>query len=183
MKIIGLTGPAGSGKSTVAGILRVRHAYHEVSFAHPLRDFVKRLLGIDSDTLQQIKEKPQDALCGWSPREVMQMMGQEFGREMIGIDLWVRRVDREIGWLTDLRETGVVKKLNGIVVSDVRYPNEAEYIRERGELWRLTRAGHAVPLHASEAGVTVTDREQILDNDCDLPTLNQRVAQLLGAAR
>jgi hypothetical protein len=181
MRIIGLTGPAGSGKSTVASILVDRHAYHELSFGDPLRRFVRQLLGISSEQLQDIKEQPQDALCGRSPRELMQLLGTEFGRELIGEDLWVRRVEREANWLIEMRECRVITRMVGAVVSDVRFANEADWVRSRGELWHLSRPGHQVQAHISEDGLSVAAHDRTLDNDCDLPTLHQRVAQLLGA--
>ncbi len=64
MNLIGLTGPAGSGKSTVARILSDHYGFAELSFAAPIRDFVCRLTGWTLDTLQALKEEPHVAFCG-----------------------------------------------------------------------------------------------------------------------
>jgi hypothetical protein len=174
MKIIGLAGPAGSGKSTIARTLRYRHGFIEQSFAYYLRDFILWVSGLSLDDLEQQKEDPHSLLCGKSPRYAMQTLGTEWGRNLIGPDLWVNLLARRI-------DVWPARSLPpGLVISDVRFENEADWVRERGELWHLQRPGIPVQSHSSESGVAITDRDVVVDNDCDLATLDARIAGLLG---
>src|SRR5690606_32540033 len=86
-RIIGLAGPAGSGKSTVAAILRSRHAYCELPFAKRIKDALANLLEIAPFELERHKEEPLPWL-GVSPRYMMQTLGTEWGRTMIHPDIW-----------------------------------------------------------------------------------------------
>lgn len=176
MKVIGLTGPAGSGKSTVAAILRQHHGFVEESFAQPIRDFIHGLIAAEtpcSELMRAHKEAPHPLLCGKSPRYAMQTLGTEWGRNLIHPDFWITLLDR------DLRDCAEI--LPRVVISDVRFPNEAAWIRERGELWHLTRPGLPVNSHASEAGIAVTDCDLVLDNDCDLDELAHLIDLHVGA--
>jgi hypothetical protein len=172
MQIIGITGPAGSGKSTVARILCDRYGFIELSFAAPIRDFVQRLTGLSNEAFDAAKELPMESLCGNTPRFAMQTLGTEWGRLTLSSDLWLRQLDLEIERRAD--------NDSRIVISDARFQNEAKWLREVGELWHLTRPGHAVNPHVSELGITPTDRDVTLDNDCDIPTLHYRIAAILG---
>lgn len=172
-RIIGLAGPAGSGKSTVAGILTNHHGYTELQFASRIKHIVVRLLGINLRELETQKEKQIEKL-GCSPRHMLQTLGTEWGRNMVHPDIWVNLLERDLRcFVPDSK----------IVISDCRFANEAAWLRERGELWHLARPGGDVQAHISEAGVVATDRDQVLDNDCDLDTLRQRIAALLGTDR
>jgi hypothetical protein len=197
MKIIGITGMAGSGKSTVAGILEDRFGFIEESFADPIRRFAVSLCCTSHTDLEKVKEQPIHGLCGVSPRVFMQKMGTEFGRDMISPDIWIRalesRMDRMRRFVDDFdprrssaaAEWWSPKLASGqlkIVVSDVRFANEAAWIRDHGELWHLARAGKSVQKHISESGVALTDRDRSLDNDCDLERLAARVAALIGGS-
>jgi len=175
MKIIGLTGPAGSGKSTVAAILRQNHGFTEESFAQPIRDFIHGLIAPEtpcSEMMREQKESPHPLLYGKSPRYAMQTLGTEWGRNLIHPDFWITLLER------DLRDCADI--LPRVVISDVRFHNEASWIRERGELWHLTRPGLPVNSHASESGIAITDRDIVLDNDCGLDYLERQIDLLVG---
>ena len=196
MKIIGLAGPAGSGKSTVADMLSQDFGFIEDSFARPLREFVASVCCWAFAEVERTKEDPTPKLCDRSPREVMQLMGTEFGRDMIHPDIWIRALESRIERMrafvdtydprnhpaTDWWSPKLASGQLQFVVSDVRFPNEAAWAREHGALWHLTRPGKGLTGHVSESGVAVTDRDQILDNDCDLDRLHARIAAALGVA-
>lgn len=60
MKIIGLTGEAGSGKDTIADYLVSHHDFRKISFAEPLRRGLQAMFGIPMHMLQDraIKHLP-----------------------------------------------------------------------------------------------------------------------------
>jgi hypothetical protein len=101
----------------------------------------------------------------------MQTLGTEWGRQMIGEDLWLRAM------ATHLDECA--SENDRIVISDVRFANEAEFIRSRGTLWHLIRPGYGLAGHASESGFPALDCDVRLDNDCDPAQLAERIAALL----
>lgn len=167
--VVGLTGPAGCGKSTVARWLRADHGFVELSFAAPIRELVMDALGWSDEELEAGKE--QVTRYGVTPRQMMQTLGTEWGRNMIHPDFWVLWLERRLSCFPGK---------DRFVVSDVRFPNEASWVRTRGTLWHLTRPGTTVSAHISEAGVERTPPDRGLDNDCDLDALRGRIANLLG---
>lgn len=146
--IIGLTGVARAGKDSVAQCLRDLYGYRQESFAAPIREFVARILGCDLATLESIKEKPIAWLGGTTPRWMMQTVGTEWGRRTIDPDLWVKACMHRVADHINLGSR--------VVISDVRFDNEAENIIARGgHVWRIERpgAGSVSSAHASEAGI------------------------------
>lgn len=117
--IIGLTGRAGSGKSTVAAHLADR-GYKRIRFADPLKDMM-RALGLDERHIEgDLKEVPCPLLAGKTPRHAMQTIGTEWGRGLIHPDLWVN------AWAARAANDNLV------VAEDVRFPNEEATIRRAG---------------------------------------------------
>jgi len=57
MKIIGLAGRAGAGKSTVASIMTEVFGYVQISLAQPLRDGLKAMMGLTDFQLDNPEEK------------------------------------------------------------------------------------------------------------------------------
>ena len=132
MTLIGLYGAPGAGKDTAAGRLVITHGFRAISFAKPLYEAVAAITGLTVLELQdrRNKETPIDWI-GKSPRELLQLLGTEFGRNMIHPDIWVRRAMRDAG--------------EKCVVTDVRFDNEAEAIREAGGfVFEITRPGEAM---------------------------------------
>jgi hypothetical protein len=151
MIIIGLTGPAGCGKDTAAKYLCEKYNLGWRAFADPLRAALNAMFGWDELNWEdrEWRQKPQSILGGQTPRRAIQTLGTEWGRDLIDPDLWVNltKIDCEV-----LRELGY----KGMVVSDVRFPNEVEWIREVGTLIHIVRdVKEKTDVHVSENGVAL----------------------------
>lgn len=154
--IVAFTGLAGSGKSTAAGRLVNDHGYQRVRFAGPLKDMLRALGLTEAEIEGDRKEMPCELLCGQTPRRAMQTIGTEWGRDLIGDDLWIR------AWRASLDRVpaGVP-----VVVDDCRFPNEAKAVRDAGGLLiRIDRpgagagaAGHVSEMHALPVDVLISN--------------------------
>jgi hypothetical protein len=178
-RLLGLAGLAGCGKSTVAQELVDRQLAQRVRFAGPLKDGLVAM-GLSREQVDgDLKETPTPLLCGHTPRHGMKTIGTEWGRNMIGEDVWVRLAMHRVD---DLLASGI-----NVVIDDVRFDNEARAILERdGQIitlargmppntWSIPFTSHRstwfdrlkarladfvirrewVEVHASEAGLTV----------------------------
>lgn len=180
--IFGLTGRAGSGKDSVAEILRrLYDGVVPMKFAQPLYEMVSAMTGMPVEYLQDrnLKEATIPGL-GKSPRELLQSIGTEWGRKFIGDDVWIRSLEARS---LLLREQGY-----SIVVTDVRFDNEAEWIRHHGGVvWNVVRPHHdtgcvgAAAHHASECGVDPRLIERVVVNDGTLLDLEREVEKALAA--
>lgn len=153
VRLIGLSGAAGSGKSTAAQYLQDAHRYQRRRFAQPLKDALRRILQgalVDDHTIERmiegdLKETPATVLLGKTPREAMQTLGTEWGRHCIGDDFWVNLMRHAL----DTSKRGSL-----IVIEDVRFDNEAALIRAYGgKIIRMEGRGGITGVHVSEKGV------------------------------
>lgn len=166
-RLIGLySASPGCGKSTVARFLTARGC-ERISFADPLRSMVFSLLidlgynsGQAHDWVHDQKERTIPQL-GVSPRHLMRTLGTEWGRSCIHPSLWL------LAW--QARASGY----NQVVVDDVRFPNEAELLRQRGGvLWRIERPGHQRPAeHSSDDALIDWTFDRVIVNDGTLAQL------------
>jgi hypothetical protein len=142
-RIIALSGTAGSGKSTAAAYLQQR-GYTLVKFAGPLKAMC-RAIGMGDEHIEgSLKERPLDWLRGKSPRQFMQMLGTEFGRDCIGPHFWVGLWERAA---IDVLDNG-----GRVVCDDCRFSNEADAVRKLGGIVvRLAGRGGLAGGHASES--------------------------------
>lgn len=147
--LVGLCGRARAGKSTAANALVQRFGFEELSFAHPLRAFVRDILSIDDvQTFDQIKDKQHSLLGGKTPRHALQTLGTEWGRNMISDTLWID--------VCMYKTKHLLAQGKNVVISDVRFDNEAERIREEGGLIiKIMRPDgpHIDSAHISELGI------------------------------
>lgn len=147
--VIGLTGVAGCGKDTAADILREKHRFLKLSFAEPLYDMVSIVTRTPVEVLKTRagKEVTLDRI-GVSPRKMLQTLGTEWGRELVSPDLWIKNLDGRLSAIDS--RVGIL----GLVVPDVRFQNEVDYIHELGgEVWRIDRPNNPNAIssgHSSE---------------------------------
>ena len=133
--VIGFTGAAGSGKDTAADVLQQACRFLKLSFAEPLYEMVSIVTRTPVDLLKTRagKEVTLDRI-GVSPRKMLQTLGTEWGREMVSPDIWIKNLDGRLSAID--RRTGLL----GLVIPDVRFQNEVDYIHELGgEVWRIDR--------------------------------------------
>lgn len=157
-RLVALTGPAGCGKTTIACALEQR-GFVRVRFAGPVKDMARALGLSEAQVDGDLKEVPCDLLCGKSPRQLLQWIGTELGRNMVGADLWVNVAMQRID---ELLAAG-----RDVVVDDLRFNNEAEALAARGALmFGLLRNGAGTThVHASEAGIATSWLTDWLDNN------------------
>jgi GTPase SAR1 family protein len=169
-RLIGLAGPAGCGKSTIAKTIVERtpslthSGFDEYDgaerhrFAGPIKAMLRALGLTEAQVDGDEKELPCALLGGETPRRAMQRLG-DWGRA-IDLDLWVNatmlRVDDDLA----------ADKL--VVIDDVRFDNEARAVKARGgiivRLERDTTSIAATSGHASEVGVSSNLIDVIVPN-------------------
>lgn len=178
-KVIGLTGLAGSGKSTIAKYLVDVHGYTLLSFAGPLKKMHRTLdpyMGMEvtrwfefwkqpkqlrlSDLLSTMTEgEIKKSTYGPEYRRLLQTLGTDCVRA-VEPDFWVNAA---IAQMTDP---------NGkYVFDDVRFPNEAEVLRGLNPmgLWNVQRlglsavGGHISEQHAGNMGESVVIHNTHID--------------------
>jgi hypothetical protein len=128
--IIGLTGDYGAGKDTVADYILSYPKYVKIAFADPIYDMLAAMLGTTVANIQEHKRLDEGVL-GLNYRHLLETLGHNWGREIISPDLWVRIFDAK------------TLQYDNVVVPDVRYWNEAEYIRSRGGVILLVGTNRA----------------------------------------
>lgn len=176
--LIGLYSPApGCGKTSAAHTLGP-WGYYRVSFADPLREMLAPLLqrlGVSpaAACFPGVKEQLIPEI-GKSPRDLLRTLGTEWGRTLVHPDLWMIVARKQI---EALHREGL-----GVVIDDVRFPNEAALIKEMGGvLWRIDRPGVAPPsTHASDNALSdYTDWDYEITNSGTLEELEQQVLNAL----
>lgn len=182
MKLIGLTGPAGSGKSTVAKHLVEYENFRLVKFAGPLKAMTRTLfeeMGADSENRWRfiegdLKELRLGWLGGHSPRHAMQTLGTEWGRKCMGEDFWVNVAKNRIVSEFEADPTAC------LVFDDVRFENEAAMIRKMGgHIVHIAGRGGLAGSHESESGVEPHADDFCLINDRDKNYLTTMVTTLV----
>jgi hypothetical protein len=165
--LIGLCGAAGAGKNTVAEMLV---GFRQIAFADPLYECVAAITGLPAERLRDRDAK--EAVIDWlgkSPRQLLQIMGTEFGREMVHPELWIKIAMARIA---DDLAAG-----RNVVITDVRFDNEAQaVVAAGGECWRVVRKGWrcldaGTAMHPSEAGVSGHLIARTIDNSGTLNDL------------
>lgn len=198
--IIGLSGYARSGKDTAAeGLTAI--GFKRVGFADKLRDFLYALNPVvEVEEIICPPPKTIEARCdcdhkllqghevfrvrdvidehGWDGykstsygpelRALLQRLGTECGRELISDTIWI--------------DAALNGQEGDIVVADVRFPNEAQAIKDRGGLvFRITRTGvEAVNAHPSETALDDWPWDYEIHNNGTVDDLHLKMRETLA---
>lgn len=184
--LIGLHGRKQAGKDTVfrrtAHLMRDVVDVQRVSFADLLYESAAAALGVSVDFLQTYKTDPDVVVSVMGSggiytelpiRGYLQRYGTEAHRDVFGPNFWVDAVD--------LEHAGRI-----VMVTDVRFPNEAEAVRRAGgSVWRVigpAEVEDAGDGHASETPLPLGLVDDELRNDVrddDFRALDERLHRLI----
>lgn len=167
--LVGITGKATAGKDTLATAISdnlkmtllagdespVRHVVIR-PLAASLKAGASVMLGIGLSNFydQELKEKPLEAFeFKATPREILQYLGTECMRTLLGQNVWIHALENAYSDLAVSVWPAIV------IVPDVRFQNEAEWILKQGgvliEVQNTLAEAKSLGLegHASEVGV------------------------------
>ena len=177
--VIGITGRAGSGKTTFANLL-AKHFDEHLRKIEPRRETVSHYTVVlpMAFPLKDIAYK-----MGWNGnkdakgRRLLQLLGTECGRECIDEDTWVNK------WLLDINS--LPKSLRIVIADDLRFDNEAKTVVKFGTkhlLFEMTCRGYdlgAASNHASEKGISDLITHRHINNSVPLEALDDYARQVV----
>jgi hypothetical protein len=171
--IIGLSGYAQSGKDTVAELLCLNSTYHRRSFADPMRDAIYKMNPFveGGNRVAELVDEYGWEVAKANPevRRLLQVFGTDVGRKMFNENFWI-----------NIALAGL-KDHHRVVISDVRFPNEADAIKQLGgQVWRINRHNHQpVNGHTSEHAMDNYMFKHVIYNDGTLDDLSDEVFMLV----
>ena len=182
-RLIGICGPAGSGKSTAAYFF-VKQGWTHMKMAQPLKGMLAHLLTLvgytpfdREDMLEGGLKEAHIPNLGTTPRHLMQTLGTEWGRDCHGEDFWVNIAEAHI------RNLSAIDRVN-IVIDDIRFENEASMIRRLGgsvlhiSRSKLPHMGHRD--HISEAPLKYGAGDMIINNNSTVGNLYETLGVITG---
>ncbi|UVG35215.1 deoxynucleoside monophosphate kinase [Microbacterium phage Cece] len=189
-RIVGIGGKLASGKDAISDHLVENHGWVKLGMSDALADALYVLNPLievpggrhEFSIIQRYqelfnavgyvkaKENPE-------VRRLLQMLGTEVGRNMIGENVWTDIIERRIRAL-------VSQGVPGIIVTGIRFPNEVSVIESNldGELWWVNRPSLEETVnagHASENSVGIDDFHIVIENDSTLDALYGKVDRLI----
>lgn len=174
--VIGIAGPKGSGKTTLARYVRLEFLKSKVykdskveisPFAKPLKDFLKDFFDLSTEQLTVYEAKEAvDPRYGVSPRVLMQEFGTGFVRKLIP-GFWVQKMNENIK----------SSDADIIIIDDIRFEDEAQLVRDyNGLVVHITGRSAKpkstlswlkqllTPTHPSEQPVNILFDDEEFDN-------------------
>jgi hypothetical protein len=152
MQIIGISGKIGVGKTTIAqNIALSREGWQISAFADLLKEEVARQYHFDLRLAYSDKGKETLIKLPDGPSKTVRELLQYYGTEVVRAkdqNYWVRGMEQHLAIARH--------KIDGLVIDDVRFPNEAGLIRRwRGLLVRIEPypGYQTVSDHASETAL------------------------------
>ena len=203
--ILGITGLIGSGKDTIADYLIRFHGFKKLSYAEPLKDAVAAVFGWDREMLEgttATSRQWREEVDEWwakrleiphlTPRWVLQQWGTEVCRKNFHNDIWVAATENNLRKIND-----------NVVITDCRFPNEVDAIRNaggkvirvvRGQLpewyyyaedYTLTQNPQSLAMlmdnnvHASEYSSVGLKYDHVIDNNGNIDDLHSLVESVI----
>lgn len=174
LPIIGIAGHARAGKNTIAQFIQEEYRATTYAFAEPLKDMLG-VLGLDDQDLNGWRKDEDNYDYHTTPRHMMQTLGTEWGRDSINENIWVIVAAKRIQRLCHAQHDTT------IIITDVRFENEADFVRRHGFLIHVERPDQRIDgsTHRSEHPVRINEADDsVIINDGDLEQLREEALRI-----
>lgn len=178
--IIGFSGLAGAGKDEAAKVTQSILEQQGIpsqrySFAFPLKEVAKFVFEITDEEMSDrvLKEQTGRNTYGLTNRRTLQLLGTESFRDVFDSNIWIDVAERLIS------RSGV----EVCVISDVRFENEAQWVKQNGILIHIDPTGRegfetTSESHSSEAGYE-TAPDHVIENIGTLEEFHSQVQNVV----
>jgi len=171
-QLIGISGLAGSGKDTFAKFINDKAIddYRDVqlyAFADPLKEVCSVLFNVDIDRFYD-RDHKETIITEWnkSPRTMMQLVGTDLVRRGISDAFWIDRARSALN----------SAHASIFIVTDVRFENEAQFIRDSGGIMYHVKRDSVQQLdHDSEQVLDFYNNDVLVYNNSSLSDLEKQV--------
>lgn len=158
VEVVGVSGKAQAGKSFLSRHIIRPMGFSPWALATPLKSEAVARYGAPADEVFGIDGKGKSDKV----RQLLQRLGTEEGRDKYGEDIWLKYAECFMLMQLELGQ-------NRFVIPDVRFPNEAEWIKGLGgKVYRLLGRGGLqgeAAQHASETSLdTYKGFDKVFDN-------------------
>lgn len=200
--IIGLGHRKRTGKDTVANYLEEKWGARVLSFASPLKELVDLMLlnkdgimatvvfqqqfsawadkyGMDKTssvyhTIRNIDGIPLDLFTmeDGKPRKLLQYIGTDLIRNQLGKDFWIEALKQQLKR---------IPSKEWVVVTDVRFPNEKQFIEQVGIAVKVDRKTELNDTYESELALADANWSYIINNNSTLENLFLQVEDLVSS--
>jgi hypothetical protein len=186
--VIGVGGRLEAGKDAFSDYLVEKHGFVKLGMSDTLAEALYRLNpyiqeGYEYYPYQDFLEYRGgyvEAKKNPEVRRLLQVLGTEVGRDLLGQDIWVKAAKRRIDEHTAAG--------TNVVITGVRFPNELAMF-DRPDIWHTqwvdpitttvwVERGGSTAAHSSEASVSSEDFEYVLDNLGTLEELHTSAERL-----
>lgn len=160
--VVALVGPAGSGKSTVAHVLKDQYNFQAVAFAEPLKEGCKHLFNLSEAQLKNhVLKEMEDSRWNLSPRQIFQQMG-DLMKKNFGDDFFIQTT------ISNINEYAFQNI--DVVVEDCRFEKEYIMLKEKYECIcvRVVRPDNPFATKHSEH----CSEQEHAKFDCDIEIVN-----------
>mgnify|MGYP003673812060 FL=1 len=174
IKLIGLTGKARGGKDAAGDHIRDMCGFSAYAMATPVKEACRGIFGWDDRHLHGHLKDVLDPVYNVTPRAAIQKLGTEFGRNMINNDIWTIKAEQKI------------KRHSRLVITDIRYNNEAELILKNGGIIidiKRRKSARALIFgmenHSSEKGISPSLITETVKNNGSLVDLYKKIDDII----
>ena len=168
-------------------------------FAGKLKEIAAILIGCDVSDFEDREFKEKELGEEWdrlTPRKLLQLLGTEAGREIIHPNIWVNALfaDYKVTnncsqhsdglWYTSEHgeaESKVIPVYPNWIITDVRFPNEAQAIKDRGGVVIRINKPQLIERdfeHLSETSLDNYEFDHVIENNGSIEELVEKVKQL-----
>jgi hypothetical protein len=175
MQLIGVCGPASSGKDTLSDYIVTQYGGCKYAFADPLKKAAKILFNLTYDQLHGSKKEEIDERWNLSPRQILQRLGTEGCRDIFSDTIFITRMLQDFESYRHLQD-------GYFVVSDVRFENERNAIRDNGGTVIHIYRENITPAnaHVTEQRLVPSDDEFVISNNGSINDMIEAVSKIIA---